>query len=142
LKPISPYGITKRAGELLCSAYNYLYSFPITMQRFFTVYGSRQRPDMAIHKFTKLSEKWKKIYIYDNGKSKRDYTHISDIVEGVISALNKELDFQIFNLGNSKPISLSHLVSLIEKNLNKSAKIKYFPEQPGDPPITYANISK
>ena len=144
LKPISPYGVSKRAGELLCSTYNHLYGIPITALRFFTVYGPGQRPDMAIHKFTKLIDEGKEIRLYGDGKSKRDYTYISDIIEGIMSVLNlnKDFDFQIFNLGNSEPIPLSHLVSLIEKNLNKSAKIKYLPEQPGDPSITCADISK
>ena len=142
LKPISPYGVSKRAGELLCSAYNHLYHLPITILRLFSVYGPRQRPDMAIYKFTKLIEEGKEICLYSNGKSKRDYTYVSDIIEGIMSALNKDFDFQIFNLGNSQPITLSNLVSLIEKNLNKSAKIMYLPEQPGDPFITYADISK
>jgi UDP-glucuronate 4-epimerase len=146
LKPISPYGVSKRAGELLCSTYNHLYHLPITILRFFTVYGPGQRPDMAIHKFTTLIEEGKEIRLYGTGKSQRDYTYVSDIIEGIMSALNLNLnndfDFQIFNLGNSEPIPLSHLVSLIEKNLNKTAKIKYLPEQPGDPSITYADISK
>ena len=144
LRPISPYGVSKRAGELLCSTYNYLYHLPFTILRFFTVYGPRQRPDMAIYKFTKLIDEGKEICLYGNGKSKRDYTYVSDIVEGIISALNlnNDFDFQIFNLGNSEPILLSDLVLLIEKNLEKSAKIKYFPEQTGDPSITYADISK
>lgn len=146
LKPISPYGVSKRAGELLCSTYNHLYGIPITALRFFTVYGPGQRPDMAIHKFTKLIEESEEIRLYGNGNSQRDYTYVSDIVDGIISALNlnlnKDFEFQIFNLGNSEPIPLSHLVSLIEKNLNKTAKIKYLPEQPGDPSITYADISK
>jgi len=142
LKPISPYGVSKRAGELLCFTYNHLYSLPITILRFFTVYGPRQRPDMAIHKFTKLIEEGKEICLYGNGKSQRDYTYVSDIIDGIMSALNKDFYFHIFNLGNSEPIPLSHLVSLIEKNLNKPAKIKYLLEQPGDPPITCANISR
>ena len=143
-KPISPYGVSKRAGELLCSTYNHLYGIPITALRFFTVYGPGQRPDMAIHKFTKLIDEGKEIRLYGDGKSKRDYTYISDIIEGIMSVLNlnKDFDFQIFNLGNSEPIPLSNLVSLIEKNLNKSAKIKYLPDQPGDPSITCADISK
>ena len=148
LKPISPYGVSKRAGELLCSTYNHLYGIPITALRFFTVYGPGQRPDMAIYKFTKLIEEGKEIRLYGNGKSQRDYTYVSDIIEGIMSSLNLNLNkdfdsqFQIFNLGNSEPIPLSHLVSLIEKTLNKRAKIKYLPEQPGDPTITYADISK
>ena len=142
LKPISPYGVSKRAGELLCSTYNHLYNLPVTILRFFTVYGPKQRPDMAIHKFTKLIDEGKEIYLYGNGETSRDYTYISDIVEGIMSALNTDFNYEIFNLGNSDPTNLSHLISLIEKNLGKSAKIKYLPEQPGDPSITFADISK
>ena len=142
LKPISPYGVSKRAGELLCSTYNHLYNLPVTVLRFFTVYGPKQRPDMAIHKFTKLINEGKEIYLYGNGETSRDYTYISDIVEGIIFALNKDFNYGIFNLGDSNPITLYNMISLIEKNLNKSAKIKYLPEQPGDPSITFADISK
>ncbi len=142
LKPISPYGVSKRTGELMCYTYNHLYNLPVTILRFFTVYGPRQRPDMAICRFTKLINESKEIELYGDGKSQRDYTFISDIVEGIISALNKDFNFQIFNLGNSNPTNLSYLISLIEKNLGKSAKIKYLPEQPGDPSITFADISK
>lgn len=142
LKPISPYGVSKRAGELLCSTYNHLYNLPITILRFFTVYGPRQRPDMAIHKFTKLIDEGKEICLYGDGETSRDYTYVSDIVEGIMSALNRDFSFEIFNLGNSEPISLSQLVSLIENNLNKTSKIKYLPVQPGDPSITFADITK
>jgi UDP-glucuronate 4-epimerase len=142
LKPISPYGVSKRTGELLCYTYNHLYNLSVTILRFFTVYGPRQRPDMAIHKFTKLIDEGKEIYLYGNGETSRDYTYISDIVEGIISALNNDFNYKIFNLGNSNPTTLSHLISLIERNLNKTAKIKYLPEQPGDPSVTFADISK
>jgi len=142
LKPISPYGVSKRTGELLCYTYNHLYNLPFTILRFFTVYGPRQRPDMAIHKFTKLIDEGKEIYLYGDGKTSRDYTYISDIVEGIMSALNNDFNYEIFNLGNSNPTNLSHMISLIERNLKKSAKIKYLPEQPGDPSITFADISK
>ncbi len=142
LKPISPYGVSKRAGELLCSAYNHLYNIPITILCFFTIYGPRQRPNIAIHKFTKLINEEKEICLYGNGKTSRDYTYISDIVEGIISILNKDFNHEIFNLGNSKPTNLSYLILLVEKNLDKSANIKYLPEQPGDPPVTFSDISK
>ena len=142
LKPISPYGVSKRTGELLCYTYNHLYNLPVTVLRFFTVYGPRQRPDMAIHKFTKLIDEGKEICLYGNGETSRDYTYISDIVEGIISSLNKDFNYEIFNLGNSNPTNLSHLIFLIEKNLGKSAKIRYLSEQPGDPSITFADISK
>jgi len=142
LKPISPYGVSKIAGELLCSTYNHLYNLPVIVLRFFTVYGTRQRPDMAIHKFTKLINEGKEICLYGDGKTSRDYTYISDIVEGIVSSLNTDFNYEIFNLGNSNPTTLSHLLSLIEKNLGKSAKVKYLPEQPGDPSVTFADISK
>ena len=142
LKAISPYGVSKRTGELLCYTYNYLYNLPVTVLRFFTVYGTRQRPDMAIHKFTKLIDEGKEICLYGNGETSRDYTYISDIVEGIMSALNKDFNYEIFNLGNSNPTTLSHLISLIEKNLGKAAKIKYLSEQLGDPSITFSDISK
>jgi UDP-glucuronate 4-epimerase len=142
LRPISPYGVSKRTGELLCYTYNHLYNIPVIVLRFFTVYGPRQRPDMAIYKFTKLIDEGKEIYLYGDSKTSRDYTYISDIVEGIISALNKDFNYEIFNLGDSNPTTLSHLISLIEKNLGKSAKIKYLPEQPGDPSVTFADISK
>ncbi len=142
LKPISPYGFSKKAGESICEMYSKLYKLPITILRFFTVYGPNQRPDMGIYKFTKLINENKEIMLYGNGNTKRDYTYISDIIDGIISALNKEFDFEIFNLGNSNPISLSNLISLIKKNLDKKVKIKYLPEQKGDPPITFADITK
>lgn len=141
-KPISPYGISKISGEFLCSNYNRTYHLPITILRFFTVYGPRQRPDMAIYKFTRLIDNNKEITIYGDGKTKRDYTYVSDIVNGITSALKKDLNFEIFNLGNSKPVTLSHLISLLEKNLNKKAKVRFIPEQSGDPPITFADIKK
>jgi UDP-glucuronate 4-epimerase len=97
---------------------------------------------MAIHKFTKLIDKGREIYLYGDGKTNRDYTYISDIIEGIMSTLNTDFNYEIFNLGNSNPTNLSHLISLIEKNLGKSAKVKYLPEQPGDPSITFADISK
>jgi len=142
LKPISPYGVSKRAGELLCAAYHSLYQIPIVMLRFFTVYGPRQRPDMAIHKFIKLIDEGGKIRLFGSGQSKRDYTFVEDIVDGIVSALEKDFDFEVFNLGNSEPISLSRLISTLEARLEKRAAIEYLPDQPGDPLITYASIEK
>lgn len=141
-KPISPYGASKRSAELLCHVYNSLYNTPITCLRFFTVYGPKQRPDMAIHKFTRLMSGGKRIEMYGNGSSKRDYTYIDDVVDGVLSTLDKRFDFEVFNLGNSRPVDLQHLISLIEKRLGKKAKIKQMLEQPGDVAITCADISK
>jgi UDP-glucuronate 4-epimerase len=140
--PISPYGVAKRACELLCYVYHHLYYIPIACLRFFTVYGPRQRPDMATRKFTALIDRGEEVPIYGDGTSQRDYTYISDIVDGIISALGKKFDYEIINLGNSKAVALKYLVSLIEANLGKKAKIVALPPQPGDIPVTRADISK
>ncbi|MFH2027618.1 MAG: GDP-mannose 4,6-dehydratase [Nanoarchaeota archaeon] len=139
---ISPYAQTKREGERLCKKYHEEVGINITCLRFFTVYGPRGRPDMAIYKFTKLITEGKEIPMYGDGNSKRDYTYITDIVFGIISALDKNLKFEIVNLGNSSPISLSGMIRLIEKKLNKKAKINSMPKQKGDVELTYADISK
>lgn len=139
---ISPYAASKRACEIFCYNYHHLYGIPMVCLRFFTVYGPRQRPEMAIHKFTRSIDRGKEIEMYGNGTSRRDYTYISDIVDGIIAALDKKFDFEIINLGNSKVVELKHLIHLIEKNLGKKAKIKKLPDQPGDVPVTYANISR
>lgn len=140
--PISSYATSKRSCELFCFTYFHLYDIPVTCLRFFTVYGPRQRPEMAIHKFTRLISQGKTIEMYGDGTSKRDYTYIDDIINGIISALNKKFDFEIINLGNSETVELRYLISLIEKNLGKKAKIKQLSEQLGDVPITYADIKK
>ena len=139
---ISPYAISKRSAELHCKAYNELYGLNITCLRFFTVYGPRGRPDLAIFKFTNKIIKGNTIEVYGDGNSKRDYTHVKDIVRGILLALNKNYKFEIINLGNSNPVKLSYLIKLIEENLNKKAKIKRLKDQEGDVPITYADISK
>ncbi|RLB07729.1 MAG: epimerase [Deltaproteobacteria bacterium] len=139
---ISPYAVTKRAGELLCHAYHYLYGLNVFCLRFFTVYGPRQRPEMAIHKFTRLIQQGKVIPVYGDGSSRRDYTYIDDIVEGVIGAVRNLRGYDIFNLGESRTVPLRDLISLLEGALDKKAKIEELPEQPGDVPITYADISK
>ncbi|MBA7640839.1 UDP-N-acetylglucosamine 4-epimerase [subsurface metagenome] len=141
-KPISPYGASKRSAELLCHVYSSLYGIPITCLRFFTVYGPRQRPDMAIHKFTKLIDQGKEIQMYGDGTSKRDYTYISDIVTGIVNALKKGFPLEIFNLGNSRIIELKEIISVIENELGEKAMVRKLPIRPGDMPITYANISK
>ena len=139
---ISPYAATKRAAELMCNVYHRLYGLKITCLRFFTVYGPRGRPDMAPHKFTKLVDEGKEVEVYGTTASKRDYTYIADIVDGIIVAVDKDLPFEIINLGNSKTVELKHLISVIENLVGKKAKIKQLPEQPGDVPLTYADISK
>lgn len=141
-KAISPYAATKKACETFCYTYHHLYGIPITSLRFFTVYGPRQRPEMAIHKFTRSIDEGKVIEMYGDGKSRRDYTYISDIVNGIIAAVDKKLGYEIINLGNSNVVELRYLIQLIEENLGKSARIQKMPDQPGDVPVTYADISK
>ena len=141
-KSISPYAASKKACETFCYTYHHLYGIPIICLRFFTVYGPRQRPEMAIHKFTRLIDQGQEVKMYGDGTSKRDYTYIDDIVEGIIATIDKRTGFEIINLGNSKTVELRYLISLIEENLGKTANIKKLPDQPGDVPITYADISK
>lgn len=142
-KPISPYAATKVAGESLCYTYSHLYEMRVLCLRFFTVYGARQRPDLAIHKFTKLIDEGKPIPVFGDGSTKRDYTYIDDIIQGVISAINyNKTNYDVFNLGESRSIELNMLIELIENNLGKKAIIKRYPTQQGDVPITYADISK
>ena len=140
--PISVYASTKLKGELLCREYHDRFGLNITCLRFFTVYGPRGRPDMAIYKFTKLIRKGNEIEIYGDGSSKRDYTYVEDIVSGIVSALDRNIPFDIFNLGNSHTVELKYLISLIEKEFNRKAKIRHMPEQEGDVPVTYADIRK
>jgi UDP-glucuronate 4-epimerase len=140
--PISPYAASKRACEIFCSTYHHLYGSSVVCFRFFTVYGPRQRPEMAIHKFTRSIDQGIEIAMYGNGTSRRDYTYISDIVDGVVAAIGKKLSFEVINLGNSEVVKLGDLIYLIEKNLGKKARIKPLPDQPGDVPVTYADITK
>lgn len=142
-QPISPYASSKLAGEHLCYTYSHLYNLQIIALRFFTVYGPRQRPDLAIHKFSNLIYNHQEIEMFGNGKTKRDYTFIDDIINGIIGAINySKTQFEIFNLGESKPIELEYLIHLIEKNLGKKAKIRNSPTQLGDVDNTFANINK
>jgi len=140
--PISPYAATKKACELICHTYHHLYGIHITCLRFFTVYGPRQRPDLAIHKFAKLIERNKPIPVYGDGTMMRDFTYIDDIIDGTVAAMDKCEGFNIYNLGESKPITVNDLVSEIENALGKKAVKEYQPPQPGDVERTYADISK
>ena len=140
--PVSPYAASKKAGELLCHTYHHLYNLDIFCLRFFTVYGPRQRPDLAIHKFVKALLNDEVITLYGDGTTSRDYTHIDDIVRGISVAIERVKGFEIFNLGNSKPISLTSLVLLLEKSTGKEAYLKYLPMQDGDVERTFADISK
>ena len=142
-KPISPYAATKAAGEMLCYTYSHLYEMQIVCLRFFTVYGARQRPDLAIHKFAKLISEESPIPVYGDGKSKRDYTYIDDILDGILKAMDyDETPFEVFNLGESRTIELTELIEQLEKSLGKKAEINRLPLQPGDMLETYADISK
>jgi UDP-glucuronate 4-epimerase len=140
--PISPYAATKKACELICYTYHHLYKLNITCLRFFTVYGPRQRPEMAIHKFTRLIDQGKPVPMFGDGRSRRDYTYIDDIVDGVMKAIDLNAPYEIFNLGESQTTELIELIGLIEKYLGKKAVIERLPDQPGDVPITYADITK
>jgi UDP-glucuronate 4-epimerase len=159
LRPISPYAATKLSGEMLCYTYAHLYQLPSVCLRFFTVYGPRQRPDLAIHKFTALIEAGKPIPIFGDGGSGRDFTFVNDIVAGVLASVDytmpsssngngngnghaKAVPFEIFNLGNSHPVKLRDLVSLIEEATGKKALRETHPFQAGDVPLTWADVSK
>lgn len=142
IQPISPYGATKRAGELLCYSYHHLYGMNIACLRIFTAYGPRQRPEMAIHKFTRLVAKGDKIPMYGNGSSRRDYTYIDDLIEGMLGVINRHKGFEIYNLGESQTTSLKELIELVEEALGKKANIEMLESQPGDVSLTYADITK
>ena len=141
-RSISPYGASKVAAEEILHVYHHLYDIPITCLRLFTVYGPKQRPDLAIRKFINFIYKGKELTMYGDGTSRRDYTYISDIVEGIVSAVKKPRAFEVVNLGNSSPVLLKDLIKHIEKNVGKKAKIRQIEEQPGDVSQTYADISK
>ena len=140
--PVSPYAATKKSGEVLCHTYSKLYKIPTTCLRFFTVYGPGGRPDMAPYMFTKLIYENKPIKKFGNGTTKRDYTFVSDIVQGIISSLDHEFKYEIFNLGNNHTVKLNYFIEIIEGLVGKKAVIDQHPMQPGDVPITYADLTK
>jgi len=140
---ISPYAATKAAGELLCHTYSHLFNIRCVCLRFFTVYGARQRPDLAIHKFARLITDGKPIPVFGEGTTRRDYTYIDDIIQGVRAAIDYDGSmYEIFNLGESETTELSRLIELLELSLDMKATIDRQPLQPGDVPMTYADISK
>lgn len=141
-RPISPYAATKLAGEQLCFTYHHLYGIPVTCLRFFTVYGPRQRPEMAIHLFTRKIMSGEFIILYGDGSSRRDYTYIDDIIDGVIRSLDRPQGFEIFNLGESRTVALLEMVTTLEDAIGRKADIRYEPDQPGDVPVTYADVTK
>ena len=141
--PISPYAATKAAGELICHTYAHLHDMRIVCLRFFTVYGARQRPDLAIHKFAKLISAGQPIPVFGDGTTRRDYTYIDDIIQGVRAAIDyNQTNYEVINLGESRTVELRELISILENELGKRAEIDRQPIQPGDVPQTYADIGK
>ena len=141
-RPISPYATTKRANELQCFNYHHLYGLKVACLRFFTVYGPAQRPEMAIHKFTDRLARGEAIPLFGRGDTRRDYTYVDDIIDGVVAALDLAPGFEILNLGGSETTRLDDLVAWLAEELAVEPRIEYLPEQPGDVPITYADVSK
>lgn len=142
-QPISPYAATKAAGELICHTYSHLYGLRCVCLRFFTVYGPRQRPDLAIHKFAQLMSSSKAIPVFGDGTTRRDYTYIDDIIAGVTAAIDYDkTNYEVINLGESRTVELRELIALLEKELDTQATIERLPPQPGDVPQTFADITK
>lgn len=140
--PISPYATTKRTGELLCFNYSHLYGLRTSCLRFFTVYGPAQRPEMAIHKFTDLLARGQSVPMYGDGETRRDYTYVDDIVDGIVAAYDLAPAFEIFNLGGAETTRLRELIAILAEELAVEPRIEYLPDQPGDVPITYADVRK
>ena len=139
--PISPYAASKKSGELLCYTYHALYDMDISCLRFFTVYGPRQRPDLAIHKFARLILDGKPVPVYGDGSFKRDFTYVDDTVSGILKAIEKLKGYHVYNFGNSRTISVLEMITALEDALGIKAKIDHKPQQPGDVRLTYADIS-
>ncbi len=141
-RPVSPYAATKAAGELMCAAWSRLHGIPVTCLRFFTVYGPRQRPEMAINRFARLILEGRPIPVYGDGSSRRDYTYVDDIIEGLVRSLRTPFPYEIINLGGSRTVELNELIRLLEKTLGMKAVIEHQPFQAGDVPVTCADIGK
>src|SRR3954466_1027389 len=141
-EPVSPYAATKRAGELLCYTFWHLYKMPTACLRFFTVYGPRQRPDLAIHKFPRLISRGQKVPFFGDGSTSRDYTFVEDTVSGIMKALEKSDRYRVYNLGGSTPVTLNELVSELERAVGKPAILDRKPMQPGDVERTYADLTR
>ncbi len=142
LMPISPYAATKKAGELLCATYHALYRLNVHCLRFFTVYGPRQRPEMAIHKFTRLIDRGIPLARFGDGSTRRDYTYITDIVAGVVRSIERVQGYEVINLGGAQTTTLGDLIAMIEQQLGKKALIEESQEQPGDVQATWADVAK
>lgn len=139
---VSPYAAAKYSGEVFCRTYSHLYGLPVICLRFFTVYGPRQRPDMAIHTFAGSIIADREIKIFGNGTSIRDYTYVDDVIDGIMSSIELPCTFETINLGNSSTTSIMELVSILESKLGKKANLNFLPAQPGDVPATCADITK
>lgn len=143
LRPISPYASTKVSGELLGHVYSHLYGIRFLALRFFTVYGPRQRPDLAIHKFARLMRAGAPVPVYGDGSSRRDYTYVADVVDGVRAAMDYTASpYEVINLGNNRTVSLLEMIGALEQALGVKAQLRFEPEQPGDLPATWADIAK
>lgn len=143
LRPVSPYAATKVSGELLGHVYQQLYGINFIALRFFTVYGPRQRPDLAVHKFARLMLAGKPLPVYGDGSTSRDYTYIDDIIAGILAAVRyRESSYEIINLGNNRTVTLRELIHCLEEALGVKARLRYLPEQPGDVPQTWADLNK
>ena len=141
-EPISPYAATKKAGELICYTYHHLYGMDVSCARFFTVYGPGQRPEMAIHSFTRKISEGEEVPVYGDGTTRRDYTHIDDVVGGIEGMMRNMGGYRIYNIGESKTVELNRLIGIIEGALGEKALVRRYPMQPGDVVTTYADISK
>jgi UDP-glucuronate 4-epimerase len=141
-KPLSVYAATKAAGEGLAFAYSHLYQLPIICLRIFTVFGPRQRPDLAIRKFAQLIQEGKELPVFGDGSMSRDYTYVADVVSAIDQALQCSYSFEVFNLGNSRPVRLDYMIETLESALGKKARRIFLPIAPGDMPITFASLEK
>lgn len=141
-EPISPYAATKRAGELICYAFWHLYKLPVFCLRFFTVYGPRQRPDLAIHKFTRLISAGRSVPFFGDGTTSRDYTYVDDTVAGILAAVERCDRYRIYNLGGAEPVTLNDLIAGLERAIGKKAILDRRPAQPGDVERTYADLTR
>ncbi len=140
-RPVSPYAASKKAGEVICHSFHHLYGNPVTCLRFFTVYGPGQRPEMAIHKFSRAILNGEPLPFFGDGQSARDYTYVDDIVDGILAACDRAQGYRIYNLGGSVPTSLEKLVQMLEEVLDCQAVLDRRPEQPGDMRVTHADVS-
>jgi UDP-glucuronate 4-epimerase len=140
--PISPYAATKKACELLAFTFHHLHGLPVTGLRFFTAYGPRNRPDLAVAKFTRLIDRGEPVPMFGDGTTRRDYTFVGDIVDGIVRAIDRCRGYHLYNLGNSDPVELRHLIEMIATALGKPPIIRRLPEQPGDVRQTYADVSR